>query len=320
MAKKDEIELIDDSFDNVVNSIVATNGKKLPKALYQGVLPIGDVELDCAVLDDGSRVLSATSVFTAFDRPRRANSRLEINGIKVPAFMDANNLKPYINQEVIKRIKPIEYLDGEHIKTGYVASLLPKMCEIYLSARRDDVLIKSQENLAVKSEILLSALAQVGIDALVDEATGYQYDRKHDALRMLVAKYIEEGMQKWIHTFPDAFFAELDRLYNNEPTTSQKRSQYYGHFINRYVYNPIENGYVKSKLNELNIQDDGKRKGHFHQWMTEDGRNVLIHQIGRVQGLMEMCPSIDSFKNAAEKQRKVSIAPYLFDEMKQIIE
>ena len=122
-------------------------------------------------------VFSATSVFTAFDRPRRANSRLEIDGIKVPAFMDASNLKPYITQDVIERIKPVKYIDGKQEKVGYVATLLPKMCEIYLQAKRDGSLTPSQEKLAVKSEILLSALAQVGIDALVDEATGYQYDR-----------------------------------------------------------------------------------------------------------------------------------------------
>ena len=106
----------------------------------------------------------------------------------------------------------------------------------------------------------MSAFAQVRITALIDEATGCQYDRKHDALRLLLQQYIVEGMRKWLHTFPDAFFVELDRLYDNESTTSQKRPQYYGHFINRYIYNLIENGYVKSKLNELNIADDGKRK------------------------------------------------------------
>lgn len=31
--------------------------KILPVALYRGMLPIGDIELDCAVLDDSSRVL-----------------------------------------------------------------------------------------------------------------------------------------------------------------------------------------------------------------------------------------------------------------------
>ena len=323
MAKKDEIEPINDSLSNVVSAVVTSEKKqKLPKAMYQGTLPIAGTELDCAVLDDGTRVLTATAIFDAFGRSRKGmNERLEINGTKVPPFLAAKNLEPHINQDVIKRTKLIEYQDGKAVKTGYAASLLPKMCNVYLSARRaGDLKEASQGKLAIQAEILLEALASVGIDALVDEATGYQYDRKHDALRLLLAKYIEEGMQKWLHTFPDAFFVELDRLYNNEPTTSQKRPQYYGHFINRYIYKPIENGYVKSKLDELNITEEGKRKGRFHQWLTEDGRSVLIHQIGRVQGLMEMCPNVYSFKNAAEKQKRVSIAPYLFDEMNQIIE
>jgi hypothetical protein len=66
-----------------------------------------------------------------------------------------------------------------------------------------------------------------------DEATGFQRDRKHDALRLLLWKYIAEGLQKWLNTVPDSFFLELDKLYNNEPTASHKRPQYYGHFIGR---------------------------------------------------------------------------------------
>lgn len=337
MPKDKEIEPISASFDDVVasvakninNDIKKTNNglesmdkvEVLPKALYQGVLPIGEVELNCAVLDDGMRVLTATSIFTVFGRTRKGmNSRLEIEGTKLPPFLAAKNLEPYINQDVVDRTKPIKYLDGKQEKTGYVATLLPKMCEVYLSARRTNALVSSQAKLAEQSEILLSALAQVGIDALVDEATGFQYDRKHDALRLLLSKYIVEGLQKWILTFPDSFFAELDKLYGNEPTRSTKRPQYYGNFINKYVYEPIENGYVKSRLNELNITAEGKRKARFHQWLSTEGRNILIHQIGRVQGLMEMCLTIEAFKHAATKQKQISIAPYLFDEMNRIIE
>lgn len=171
----------------------------------------------------------------------------------------------------------------------------------------------------MQAEILMEAFAKVGIIALVDEATGYQHDRSHDALRLLLSKYIAQGLQKWLKTFPDAFFAELDRLYDND-TSHGKRPQYYGRFINKYVYDPIENGYVKQELNKLNITDEGKRRARFHQWLNEEGRNMLIHQIGRVQGLMEMCINIDEFKRAASKQRSVSIAPYLFDDMNRIIE
>ena len=314
------IEPIKADFDNLGRALVTKTKHNTQLAKYRGVLPIGSLELDCAVLANGTRVLSATSIFDAFGRSRKGvNSRLEIDGTNIPPFLAAKNLKPYITQEVMQWTNPIEYMDGSRIKTGYGARLLPLMCKVYLDARREGDLTKAQLKLADQSEVLLTAFAQVGIDALVDEATGYQYNRAHDALRILLQKYIAEGMQKWIKTFPDSFFSELDKLYDNQTTTSQKRPQYYGHFINRYVYDPIEHGYVKQKLNDVNIGDNGKRKARFHQWLTDEGKSVLTRQIGRVEMLMELCPDIDAFKKAAIKQKKVSIAPYLFDDMNQII-
>lgn len=330
MAKKTDllIEPIAASFDNVAKAVVtkpksprSNSSAVQPRALYSGKLPIGDIELECAVLDNGMRVLTATSVFTAFGRARKgANTRLEIDGTKIPPFLAAKNLEPYINQDVIERTTRIKFLDGTHEKSGYVSTLLPKMCEIYLAARRNGDLAQSQEKLAAQSEILLSALAQVGIDALIDEATGFQRDRKHDALRMLLQKYIAEGLRKWILTFPDSFFSELDKLYGNHTTTSRARPPYYGRFINKYIYDPIEHGYVKGRLDELNIDSEGKRRARFHQWLNDDGRSILIHQIGRVQGLMETCVDIENFKAVSAKQKQISIAPYLFDEMNRIIE
>lgn len=92
---------------------------------------------------------------------------------------------------------------------GYRAELLPQVCEVYLEARDAGALVPSQIHIARQAELLVRSLAKVGIVALVDEATGYQRDRGHDALRLLLEKYIVEGLQKWIHTFPDSFFAQL---------------------------------------------------------------------------------------------------------------
>lgn len=209
-------------------------------ASYTGLLPIGDGDLDCVILNDAenTRVIKMTSVFRAFGRVARSNNRL----INIPAFIDAQNLQKYINQELMELIKPIEYIDGKTTQTGYNALILPEICDLYLRARRDGNLAPKQAHLAEKAEILQSAFAKVGIIALVDEATGFRQDRTRDALRLLLSRYIAEGLQRWIHTFPDSFFAELDRLYDNEPTGSSKRPQYYGRFINKYVYDPIEHG------------------------------------------------------------------------------
>lgn len=222
----------------------------LPKVLYKGELPVGDIVLDCAVLDNNIRILSANSIFAAFARSRKGiNSRLEINGTKLPSFIASKNLEPYITQSLLGRTSQIEYVDNDKIKTGYTCTLLISMCEMYLNARRDNILFTSQKKLAIRAEILLMAFANVGIEALIDEATGYQYDRTHDALRILLQKYIAEGLQKWL---------------------------------------------------------------------TKDGKEILIRQLYRILGIMETSENINSFKIKIDKQKTISIAPYLFDDMNKI--
>ncbi|MGJ8605489.1 MAG: P63C domain-containing protein [Marivita sp.] len=326
--KKDTINpILDGTFEQVAVKMVAGAGSSnILDAIYSGKLPIGDVELDCAVLDGGVRVLSERAVHRAFGSKRGGShwKRMKENegGANLPSFLSAKNYKPFISNDLeVALKKPVLYRTnaGATPANGIRAELLPEICGVFLSARRKGELHPSQEHLALQAEILMEAFAKVGIVALVDEATGYQLDRSHDALRLLLSKYIAEGLQKWLKTFPDAFFAELDRLYDTD-TSHGKRPQYYGKFINKYVYDPLENGYVKKELDKLNITDEGKRRARFHQWLNDEGRNMLIHQLGRVQGLMEMCSDIEHFKAAARKQKTVSIAPYLFDEMNRIID
>jgi hypothetical protein len=195
---------------------------------------------------------------------------------------------------VLPLIEPVEFLDGGNKIQGYKAELLPKLCSLYLEARRQNLLMPQQKHIAKQAEILLSAFAIAGIIALVDEATGFQVNRKSDALRIILQKYIAEALQKWVKQFDDDFFEALDRLYQNEKTKSRARPQYYGKFINQYVYEPLENGYVKAELNKLNITDEGKRKAQFHQWLTkDDGVRLLARQIGRVQQAMDDSDSLE---------------------------
>ena len=78
---------------------------------------------------------------------------------------------------------------------GYSAELLPKVCDVYLRARDAGVLAANQQHIAKQADILMRALAHVGIMALVDEATGYQYDRARDALARILEKFIAKELQ-----------------------------------------------------------------------------------------------------------------------------
>lgn len=51
----------------------------LPKVAYDGKISIGNKELSCAVLEDGTRILTNAAVFKAFDRPRKGNHQKNID-------------------------------------------------------------------------------------------------------------------------------------------------------------------------------------------------------------------------------------------------
>mgnify|MGYP003561277120 CR=1 FL=1 len=52
----------------------------------------------------------------------------------------------------------------------------------------------------------MRAFARVGITALVDEATGYQYERENDELQKILKAYISEELLPWQKRFPDIFY------------------------------------------------------------------------------------------------------------------
>lgn len=320
---KRAIEPIDADFEEVAASMVGKRIAKPPKgnnlpakqAEYSGTLAIGGLELSCFVTKDGERFISGRSMTSAIGMKGRGQGMARISG--------SSTLKPFMNNDLIVAIEQPALIVGKTPKPvhGYRAEILADLCDALLEARQAGALkTEQEERYGQFAEVLVRAFARVGIAALVDEATGYQYDRKHDALRILLSKYIEEGLRKWIHTFLDTFFEQLDRLYGNPKTSSRNRPQYYGGFINKYIYNPIENGYVKARLNEPNITDEGKRRARFHQWLTDEGRTILLRQIGRVEGVMEMCDDIEHFKRVAARQKTITVAPYLFDEMNRIID
>lgn len=294
------------------------------RALLKGVLPIGGIELSCAVLEDGTRILYQTSVFKAFGRGQRGLSKGRQEGaiiegetggqLQLPSFVASKNLKPFIDNKLIEVLQPVEYLDGSKKAFGYKAEILPELCNLYLRARRADALVQHQTRLADQAEILLSSFAKVGIAGLIDEATGYQYDRKYNALRVLLQQYIEEELRAWVKRFPDIFFKQLDRLYQNPSKTLSKRPQYYGRFINKYIYEPLEKGYVKQELNRKNITDTGKRKAHFHQWLTDFGLSQLNIQLGRTLGIMEISPNLRRFKENAARQSGLNAVQLLLFE------
>lgn len=83
--------------------------KKL-KATHEGKLKIGDVELNVAVLEDGTRIITQSAVFKAFGRTKRGRSKDDIRVLNRPTFIDAKNLQPFIDGDLDRVLITIEYV------------------------------------------------------------------------------------------------------------------------------------------------------------------------------------------------------------------
>jgi len=287
--------------------------KKIPEALFEGELKIGDASIPCAVLEDGTRVLTQAGMLQALGRSRKPTGRSEATEHIAP-FLAPKNLKPFIDEDLRWASIPILFkpMRGGGLRGnqayGYAAELLPRVCEMMLQARDAKALQKQQLRLAVQAEILMRGLAHIGIVALVDEATGYQEVRDRIALQKILDKYLTDEWAKWTRTFPDEFYIELFRLKGIPyPPKNMKRPSYVGHWTNDVVYSRLAPGVLK-KLKELNPRiERGYRKRRHHQFMTRDyGHPALKEHLSNVIFLMKACRNWDDFKRrleaAAQKQ------------------
>jgi hypothetical protein len=236
--------------------------EKLPKATHAGELKIGDMIIPCAVLEDGRRVLTQEGFLHAIGRARKAKAGTGASVDGMPAFLIAGNLQEFISKELIESTRAIRFRNLRGNKAyGYLAELLPRVCQVYLEANDARVLLKNQIPIAAKCEILVRGLAHVGIVALVDEATGYQYDRDRDDLERFLSIYLAAEHLKWAKMFPDEFFRQIYRLKRwPYPRGTSKRTPLIGKIINKIVFAKLPDK-VLPKLRELNpvIRNDNRK-------------------------------------------------------------
>lgn len=274
-------------------------------ASHRGYLKIGTtesgiVEIPCAVLENKKRIISQTGLFAAFNRPRKGEKRQD----GLPSIIGAKNLVEFVNDDVLEKIQPIHYYHSNGLTAvGYDADLIPLVCELYLDAEEKGVLISSQEKMVKQAKIIIRSLAKVGINALIDEATGYQYDREKDELQKLLSKYIQEDFLKWQTRFPRKFYQEAFRLFSwKYDPFSLKRPGYLGKFTNEYVYNELPKGAL-DKLREMNPKNEnGNRNRRHHQHLTEDiGVPHLDKHLMKLITVMELSDDMTDFKTKFSK-------------------
>lgn len=244
------------------------SGGELPEADYQGKLPLGAVELECYVLNDGRRLFHKRGLAKALLlKSTGGNAFMKTISRKGLGSAVPDQLWGKIENPIV--FKPMNG-DPAH---GYEATVLIDICDAIWEANKQGKLTPRQAFLAMQAEVILRSAAKVGIVALIDEATGYIRDKRKAEYRELFQEFIRNEFGQWKQEFPEAFFDMIYRLYNLRRSPGNRHPQFFGKFIRKYIYAPLanSNGAILEMLEEKNpvVYSNGGRRYKMFQYLSD---------------------------------------------------
>lgn len=255
-----------------------------PFAKWRGKIDLGDDQLDVYVLDTGDRVISLRSA---------VNSIAEADSGDLAKFTGVSALKPYINNDLIlAELLDFSIPGTQFLGRGMTTEHFEIICRGYVQALyKGAPLTDRQRQIAIKCAVLTAGLTRTGLDALIDEATGYQYERAEDALQVKLRLFIAEELRAWEKTFPDELWEEFGRLTNwKEPLTS--RPKYWGHLVIELIYDTLDADVAKY------LRENRPAPGiRWHQNLTEShGVRQLVSRCYEVVGLAKSCQTMGELR------------------------
>lgn len=274
--------------------------ENMPKATHSGSWIIGEnVAIECYVMDNKERVLSLRGA-------ARSMGLVGGGGVALIRNLNAQWISPYLSNglrdwlEKANRNELPQYLTKRGGKfTPFGADIFVDLCKAYVDARHDGKLkMESQILVADRLYTIMAAFAKTGLSAIIDEVTGYQYDREKDELQKLLSKYVSEELMPWTKRFPDEFYKQMFRL-KGWTYTGSNRPQYVGKLTNQYIYDYLPD----EVLQELKEKTPKNRK--LHQSLTESvGVPHLDKQLQKTIGLMQASDTWEEFEMLFDKAMK----------------
>ena len=272
----------------------------VPVATHWGELNLGGGTLPCYVLDNGIRVFSLKGVVTGL---------IGTEGGQLAEYLKVKALRDFLPADLLPAedgtLHALIKFDtgGEGFTkyaSGFPVERFMDLCAAYSAALQKHVLgndsfklTPRQIQIAAQASMYLQACAKTGIIALVDEATGYQYDRAQDALQLKYKLFLEAEMRKWEKTFPDQLWVEFGRLTKwKGPVHS--RPKYWGKLIMELVYSYLDPDVAKWLKENAPTPMRGQ---NYHQWLSSQyGLKRLVEHIWMLIGMASACNSMPELR------------------------
>lgn len=284
------------------------NPRQFPVAnvVKRGRLEVGSfANIDCVNAQRDKRIVRLVS-FESF---------LQIVGISPRSPTAFNSLARFLTSPNV-RTKRSESI-VEKLRNGYIVKdegrdlifidyrILTEFCRLMSWLRNSDMLNALRLEYAKNCERFMLGLADVGLAAMIDEATGYDKVKKRNEYQDLFKAFIREEHGDWVKEFPDDFFNHLYRVYHCE-RKGRNHPQFFAHVITKYIYWPLADsqGAILEKLKEKDpiVQKSGRRY-RLHQFLSEViGKPALRMHIGSITTLLALSSDKGGFKRLFKKR------------------
>ena len=269
------------------------------KITHEGEIKLGDFSIACYVLEDGRRVLSGRTMQSALKMVEESVDGSKASGATLDRYLKQKSLEPFIYKDREGgHFEPIDCYKGNSRINGFEATILVDICDAFLEARQNINLSSRQQIIADQCEVLVRAFAKVGLIALIDEATGYQYIREKDELQRLIEVYVVKELRPWQKTFPDSYYREIFRLRGWDFTVSgiKKRPGVVGTWTNKLIYAELPEGVLDEIKRLTPKSDSGNYVAKFFQSLSDDiGSPHLKNQLTSVIVLMQSSDNWEEF-------------------------
>lgn len=273
-------------------------------AIDEGVVDFVGMKFRCAVIggdESETRVISGTEFMRVMGLYRSgalSTRRSDDDEVYFPLYLAHKNLRSFIleDERLVHFLQnPIRYRDqAGNLAEGIPGTVLRRILSVWVRAHQAGVLGTSQQKTAEKAKILLEGLADTAIDALIDEATGFQKRRAHDALQKILAAYVLPEFRPYQARFPISFYEQIYRVMGWEFNAhSTARTAYVGTLTNKLIYEKLPPGVLPElrRKNPVDPQTRRRRKKHF-QFLSENIEDPhLERQIVAVTALLRATPS-----------------------------
>jgi hypothetical protein len=252
----------------------------LPQAKWMGVIELMNAQIDCYVLDDGRRVLSINGAV-------RALAGLETGHGRLDKYIGVTALHPYLDAaSILGGLIEFE-IPGSNFGNGrgLTTDQFQRIMKAFVTAMAAEApLTRNQVKMAHRCALLLSGLADTGLVALVDEATGYQHNREQDELQVRLKAFIASDLRSWEKTFPDELWEQFGRLTGWKDSLTS-RPRYWAKLVIKFIYETLPDGvaeYLKTNRPPRGVM--------WHQQLTENyGVRMLVTRCIEVTTLARTC-------------------------------